>query len=244
MYLKVGGRLRPFNEADASISYDVIFDGERNAAKIIQTWRIDGVVNQQESDASQSKMTAKLQTLESDFNQYRPDLIFLEDDGRTESALKIRRQQCLAGPDLTNFSYPKDGNKVYATGHPYTASFVCETAVNARNAILEFSEEVVGGGDGGWERVHVGGAINLPEEQIGTQHNFYRYRQSGSAVGLFDYPNIPPPLWPSKLKRPAPQITKTSARKPGPVDQEFRISWVYEFETVYPLTGRPHRFTF
>lgn len=241
MYLKIGGRLRPFNEADASITYTPVFDGLRRMVSVRQTWQIDGVVVQQ-TNATQTSMTAKLMVLEQDFGQYRPDLVFLEDNGTTPSALQLLASTCLDGPRLTNFSFPKDPNKVYSNGHPYTATMEADVlALGAGNAILEFSEEVVDEGTGGWERVHVGGAINLPEEQIGTQFHPYLYRQSGTIVGLFDYPLIPPPLWPSKLKRQNPQIIDVSPEIVGAVDQRFRRSYTYLFESAYPLTGRPHR---
>lgn len=244
MFLRIGGKLRPFNEADASITYTPIFDGQRRMVKVHQTWQIDGTVLLQ-TNATQTRMTQALNILEQDFSQYRPDLIFLEDNGATPSVLKLLASNCLTGPELTNFSFPKSPEKVYATGVPYVAIMEADvSAIAAGNAILAFTEEVVSEGSGGWERVHVGGAINLPEEQIGTQYNPYRYRQSGTAVGLYGYPYIPPPLWPSKLKRPNPQVVESSPEILGLVDQNFRISWSYMFESAYPLTGHPHRTTF
>lgn len=242
MYLRIGGRLRPFNEADASISYVPVFDGARRIVKVHQIWQIDGNVNLQ-TNATQTAMTAALRVLEQDFSQYRPDLVFLEDNGATPSALQLLAANCLQGPELTNFSYPKNPNKVYATGHPYVATMEADTIASGAsgNSILEFREEVVDEGTGGWERVHVGGAINLPEEQLGTQFAPYRYRQTGTAVGLFAYPQIPPPLWPAKLKKPDPQITRVSPEVIGAIDQRFRINWTYVFESAYPLTGNPHR---
>jgi hypothetical protein len=243
MYLRVGGRLRPFNEADASISYQPIFDGERRMVKVHTTWQIDGVIVLQEN-ATQSRMTAALQVLEQDFRQYRPDLVFLEDNGATESKLSLLSALCLDGPRLTNFSYPKNADKVYSNGMPYTATMEADTSAGSvGNAIIDFTEAITDEGVGGWERVFVGGAINLPEEQIGTQYNPYRYRQSGTALGLYDYPQIPPPIWPALLKRPDPVVTTVSPEIRGSVDQNFRISWTYIFESAYKLYGRPHRIT-
>lgn len=243
MYLRVGGRVRPFNEADASISYVPMFDGSRRMVKVRQIWQIDGVVVLQ-TNATQTRMTQSLAILEQDFSQYRPDIVFLEDNGSTPSALQLLSRNCMQGPLMTNFNYPKSPEKVYSNGHPYTATFEADVAVgSAGNPIMEFVEEVADEGTGGWERVHVGGAINPPEEQIGTQYHPYRYRQSGSAVGLYDYPSVPPPIWPSKLKRPNPQIVDVSPEIRGLVDQNFRRSWTYIYESAYPLYGRPHRLT-
>jgi len=244
MYLRVGGKVRPFNEADVSISYQAVFDGLRRLVKVQTTWQIDGTVLLQ-TDASQRNMSAALATLEADFRQPTPDLIFLEDNGSTPTPLQLLARNCLSGPSLTNFNYPKDSNKVYAIGTPYTATYVADSlAAGAGRPIIEFSESVTDTGEGGWERVHVGGAINLPEEQIGTQYKPYRYTQSGSAVGLLAYPSVPPPIWPASLKRPRPQVSLMSPEILGAVDQMFRISWAYSYESARPLVGYPHRFTF
>lgn len=241
MYLKIGGVTRPFNEADASISYTPVFDGSRRIIKIHQVWQIDGVVVQQ-TNATQTNMTAKLEQLRRDFSQDRPDLVFLEDDGVTPSALELLASVCLQGPELTNFSFPKNANKVYSNGHPYTATMEADVWSGAAgNPILEFEEEVIDEGSGGWERVHVGGAINLPEEQIGTQYAPWRYTQSGTSLGLYTWPNIPPPIWPAMLKKPYAKITRTSPEVLGTVDQRFRISWSYSYESRVQLFGGPHR---
>lgn len=243
MYLRIGGRLRPFNEADASISYFPVFDGLRRMVKVRTVWQIDGSIVLQQN-ATQSNMTQALAILENDFRQPRPDLVFLEDDGSTPSRLSLLAQNCLDGPRLTNFSYPKNADKVYAISVPYTATMEADSIVgSAGNAIMEFNEEIVDNGDGGWERVHVGGAINPPEEQIGVQHNVYTYRQTGSAVGLYDYPQVPPAIWPALLKRPYPATVLSAPQIRGAVDQMFRINWSYTFESSYRLFGRPHRIT-
>lgn len=244
MYLQIGGRVRPFNEADVSISYVPQFDGERRMVKIRTVWQIDGSILLQ-TNATQRNMTSAIVLLEQDFRQYRPNLIFLEDDRSTPSKLALMANNCLDGPMLTNFSYPKDANKVYAISMPYTATMEADVAVGSvGNAIMDFSEEIIDEGTGGWERVMVGGAINPPEEQIGVQYNPYKYRQNGTAVGLYDYPKIPPPIWPALLTRPHPQVSLSGPQVRGTVDQMFRITWSYSFISNYRLFGRPHRITF
>ena len=240
MYFKIGGVFRPFQEVDAAISAELRFDGSRRLVATRQVWQISGRLVLQE-DATQTNMTAALGQLDQDYRQERPDLIFYQDDQTTPSHLQLLRANCLDGPNLTNFSYPQSPDKVYANCVPYAATFEADVPINsAGNPIMEFREEVIDVGSGGWERVHVGGTINPPEEQIGTQFNVYRYQQTGSAVGLYDYPQIPPPIWPAALKRPNPRKVKSSPEVQGPVKQRFRIQWTYEYEASYELFGNPH----
>ena len=242
MRLKIGGAIRPLQEADATIRYEPVFGGDKRMLAVKEIWQIDGTVVLQ-SNATQSNMTAALVALEQAFTTPRPDLVFLEAGTGRPSQFELLRSRCLSGPVVTNFSYPKSPDKVYSNGVPYTATIEAMVAIGAGNGILEFKEEVIDAGTGGWERVHVGGVINLPEEQIGRQHGVYTYRQVGTAVGLLGYPAIPPAIWPRYLKRPDPVVRNMSPEELGAVDTRFRRSWEWTFESAYKLTARPHRFT-
>lgn len=107
---------------------------------------------------------------------------------------------------------------------------------------MSLFELIEDAGTGGWEKVFVGGAINPAEEQIGKQHATYKYMQTGSAVGLFNYPPVPPPVWPGSLKRPNPRLSYTSPQMVGNVLTNYGISWAYEYESPHKLFGKPHTF--
>lgn len=243
MYLKIGGAVRPFVEADIEPTYQFFYDGLRRLFKIGVTARITGRIVLE--DPSQGNMTTAIDLLGSQLKQPRPDIVLLEDDGATPTAFVFRAADCILGPDILEANLPSNAGKVYATSQPYEATFYAEIlATSEANPIIEFRETVDDSGSGGWERVFVGGAINPPEEQIGQQYATYRYIQQGSAVGLFSYPPIPPPLWPGALKRPRPRVARESADTLGAVrPTNFRISWAYEFESNYELFGEPHTFT-
>lgn len=241
MYLKVGSRIRPFNEADAAISYSPIYDAYNRMTSIDERWDITGRIVLQ-TNASQANMTKAIRLLQQDFNQERPDLIFLEDDGVRESAWALRANECMDGPKVVDSGFPQDPQNVYATGTSYSVSMMGRRAVRsaARNPILEFTEEIDPRG-GGPIVGYVGGALNYAERQVFKQFDPWTCVQRGSAVGLYGWPIPPGPIWPqAQLERMIPR--KVAPRVLGPIQQEFEITWEYKFGWPFALTGNPHTF--
>lgn len=243
MYLKVGGAIRPFVEANVEPTYRLIYDGQRRIVKTAVTFAIDGRIVLQDG-ASQRAMTQAIELMFRQFSQPNPDIILLEDDGSTESAIKLRRQDCLLGPEVVELSLPSNEGRVYSVSAPYRITVTAEISrASGANPIVAFSEMLADLGTGGWEKVYVGGAINPPEEQIAQQFTTYKYVQQGSAVGMFGYPTIPPPIFPRYLKRPRPRVERMGPEILGNVPQNYRISWAYEYESAWELRGFPHNFT-
>jgi hypothetical protein len=241
MYLRIGGKTRPFNEATAPITYRSIFDAKKRLVQVEETWNISGRVVLQ-TNATQRRMTVALNLLKTDLSQYRPDLVFIEDDGVTESALRMLASECIDGPTIEIAGFPVQGSDVYATGMSYTATAIGVKPVNGagQNPIVEFNE-TVRNPQGGYELGFVGGAINDAELQVFYQNKPYLYVQSGSSVGLYGYPAPPPPLWPEfQLKRNQPVYM--SPRNIGFVNTYFETQWEYTFGSIYPLLGLPHSF--
>lgn len=241
MYLKIGSVLRNFNEVKTpSISYKPFYDSRRRVAYIEEQWQISGRIVLQ-TNATQTRMTQALQQLESDWNQIRPSLLFVEDNGVTPSHLKLNASECFDGPNIVDASFPGDAADVYATGMLWAVTVSAKRLpAGVGNPLLEFSESVARV-SGGTIIGFVGGAINYPERQIFKQHEPYIYEQSGRAVGLFGYPSPPPALWPgAQLEEMKPVLV--SPRVMGSVDSEFEIQWSYRFGNEFPLSGLPHTF--
>ncbi len=237
MYLRIGTRMRKFNEANASVSYAPVYDNRKQAIYVDETWNITGRLVLQE-DASQANMTLAINQLARDLEQPRPDLQFLEDDGYTPSAFRLLAANCLEGPNLISAEFPSGGNDVYATGVAYSAQFQARKAIARNDAITEFSEQL-SNPTGGQVEGYVGGAINLPERQVFKQSEPYTYTQSGRAVGLYGYPIPPLPLWPAwQLRRNKPVYL--SPRISFPIPMEFEVQWEYNFGSEFPLIGTPH----
>lgn len=241
MYLKVGGNVRPFCEADVLPQYQLFYDGQRQLYKTGITMQIEGRIVQQTS-ATQSGMTNLIRLLQQQLAQTTPDVILLEDDGVTESAISLKSANCISGPLLLDYSLGANEGSVYPTSLPYSATYYGEVASSSGANPITFFNETLDKSGGGPIRVHVGGAINVPEEQIGQQYEVYRYVQAGSARGLYGYPLVPQPIFPGSLKRPG-RVVLGGPQERGRINMEFLISWTYEFESAYELFGVPHTFT-
>lgn len=241
MYLKIGSVLRPFNEVKTpSISYKPAYDARRRLMYIEEQWQISGRIVLQ-TNATQTRMTQALQKLESDWAQVNPSLLFVEDNGVTPSHLKLNASECFDGPLVVDASFPGDSADVYATGMLWAVTVVAKRLpAGVGNPLLEFTESVARV-SGGTIIGFVGGAINLPERQVFKENEPYIYEQSGRSVGLFGYPNPPPPLWPGALLEEMKPVL-VSPRVLGTVNSEYEIQWSYRFGNEFPLSGLPHTF--
>ncbi len=246
MRLQLGGAIRPNNESVASISYSPVYDITRVVTSMRERWDIAGRIVLQ-TNASQQQMTAEIEKLKRDFDQgVNNNIVYLEDLTNRPTALKINVADCLLGPYVVDSSFPNQNDDVYATGMGYRVVFECVRYVANGSGLLAFEENFDNTEPGGTEIVWVGGSVNYPEQQIGTQYKAFRYTQSGSATGLFAYPAIPPCLFPFASTRwsngqPLAKITKQSPKVLGRVDTEFQINWEYEMAWHLPLNGTPHR---
>lgn len=238
MRLRIGGAIRPLNECVASISYAPTYDVSKRVTKLKERWDISGRIVLQ-TNASQTAMTAAIERLRADFSQEGADLVFLEDFGSAETALALRAQNCLVGPYIVDSSFPNSAGDIYSNAMSYRIVFEAETLTSTGTNLIEFSESVTEI-EGGPEEGYVGGAVNYPERQVFMQNKPFRYKQSGSAVGLLARPTWPPPIWPFAMIH-RPQITKISPRVLGNIDTEYGIQWEYEFAWHQELFGEPHR---
>jgi len=236
MYLKVQNTLRPFNEAWATITYEPVYDLRKRVIQLKERWEIEGRVVLQ--SGTQGQMTLALSQLDRDFSQYEPDLVFVEDDGVTESFMRLKSADCLQGPYMLRSSFPHNNQNIYATGESYSITFEGIKRVPGTGGLVSFTENLQKM-SGGTEIVFVGGAINYAERQIAKQHAPYMYRQSGSAVGLYGWPVPPPPIWPSALLGEA-KVNYVSPRELGRVNMYYEVQWTYEFGNEFALAGRPH----
>jgi hypothetical protein len=238
MRLRVGSSVRPLNEAVAQVSYKPVYDITRKVSKLIERWDITGRVILQ-TNASQTAMTAELNNLSNALSQEGADIAFMEDYNNIDTKLALYANQCLVGPYIVDSGFPNAQGDIYSNGMSYRVVYEAERLAGVGGNLLQFEEQILEA-EGGEEHGYVGGAVNYPERQVFAQHKPFRYRQSGSATGLFAHPTIPPPIWPwAQLKRP--EVTYASPKVLGNVDQEFTVSWSYDFAWHDQLYGTPHR---
>jgi len=236
--LKIGSFLRPNNEATANISYRPLYDAKQRMYGVMETWQISGRLTI--NPGGQTEMDAALRILRRDFSQQEPDLVFMHDDGFTESEQQLKRQNCVSGPTVTALGLPRDAEDVYATGMTYTATFEAETRLSGAtgNPIIEFNE-TLSNPEGGTKLGFVGGSIGLAERQVFQQNAPYIYIQAGFAVGKYGYVAPPLPLWPNlQLERNKPVLV--GPRKLGRINTEYVTQWSYRMGNEFPLSGVPH----
>lgn len=239
MKLKIGGRVRPNNEAVSSISYSPMYDVSRRMVGIVERWDTSGRLIP--TVAGQPQMTAFLNQLSTDISQSNVDLVYLEDVTNAPTALKLIAADCLRGPYILDLGLPNQADDVYATGMTYRVIWeALKPYGSAGNALLDFNETIIVE-PGGETFVMVGGAVNYPERQLAFQNKPYTYIQSGSAVGMYATPNPPGPIWPFAAVNIQPRLTYSSPRQVGNIDVEFGVAWEYRFEWHVPLIGSPHR---
>lgn len=245
MILSVGGRLRPNNEAVASVSISPVYDVDHKIRFYFERWDVTGrIVNY--PIATQAITTAAIARLRQDLLQPNVDIEFLEDTTKAQTAFKLLAANCVTGPYITEYAFPNSAEEVYATGVMYRVLYEakCIASGNASN-LLEFNETVECVQPGGREFVYVGGAINYPERQLGRQWKTWRYVQSGSALGATAAPFAPPPIWPFALVNPDDRRgSRASPRLLGRtagLDTDYAITWEYEYEWHTQLNGIPFR---
>lgn len=241
----VGSAVRPNNEAVASITLSPVYTVDRTVAYYIERWDVTGrIVNY--PIATQEITTAALARLRAELLQTNVDVKFLQDDNAVETALALRAANCITGPYVTEHAIPTSPEEVYATGVMYRVLYEAKCLANSPSSnLLEFSETISCTQVGGRQMVYVGGSVNLPERQTGMQHQTWMYTQSGSALGLYAYPLIPPPIWPFALVSPEGRPFSISSpvvlgNSPS-LDTELRVSWEYNYEWATELRGIPHR---
>ena len=248
MYLVLGGKTRPFLEASVdSVAYDGVFNAFRQMLQYRETWSVSGriVTDQTVTTTAQaaSWMSNAITELRNDLlTMVRPRVTMLNDD-LSVSCWDLDPAVCVEGPTIQGIQFPKDGQDIFVTGNNYSFQVVAVKNLVGSNAhgVLEFNESLENTA-GGQINGHVGGIINPAEPQIFKQFEPWKYMQSGTAMGQYGYPTIPPPIYPSSLTRPVRRKVY-SPEIAYPVPQRFRIDWSYEFESniALPLVP-PHSF--
>ena len=248
MYLVLGGKTRPFLEATVDdVAYEGIYNGFRQMLQYREIWNVSGriVTDQTVTSAAQaaSWMSGAINELRNDLlTMVRPRVTMLNDD-LSVSCWDLDPLACVEGPTIQSIRFPRDGQDIFVTGNNYAFQVVAVKNLTSSGAhgVLEFNEgleNVAGGQING----HVGGIINPAEPQVFKQFEPWKYIQSGSALGQYGFPNIPPPIYPSSMTRPVRKKVY-SPEIAFPVPQRFRIDWSYEFESsvALPLVP-PHSF--
>lgn len=239
MYLKYGS----YTHADAEVSFTIDSQSLENEAGqqygYRNTWRIEGCL---QADDTTAVVTA-FRALETAYSVWYRDLVFYDDSGNITH--KLLNAGSLTGVKIVSPpSYPRGEGAELSTFRHYTLMASADYPAGAGlNALRSFSETLAFTG-GGPERTVVECANVPPQEQVLKAFTMFRAVQSGSAVGMFQYPVIPPPLFPGKERirsvPPGNPVHGSPKLRNGRYI-DWPVSWSYEFISATPLVGFPNR---
>lgn len=162
----------------------------------------------------------------------------------------LNSQHSLASKDTdggilidTTPSFPSNANGAYANYLVYSFSLSATIPVaNPKTALDRFEESLAFEG-GGPEFGSLEPNIGRPVIQRLKQSTTFIATQQGQAVGVYSYPTVPAPLWPSSLRK-KPSINKTAPQRFGSgsnlIFKHYGVQWKYEFLSPFPFFGNPH----
>jgi hypothetical protein len=196
------------------------------------TWNIRGQLHAADTAA----LVSAIRALEAAYSQWYQDLVFR--DGAL-TVFELANRGSLTGVKIIKRpSFPNLEGAQLTTYVDYEIVATADYPVSTQNPLKAFSETLVFSG-GGPRRTAVECVNVPPQEQVLTAFTAYRAIQSGQAVGLTDYPLVPPPLFPGKLEE-TPEIQRVGPRLQNSVHTDFSVSWTYRYISATPLFGLPN----
>lgn len=148
---------------------------------------------------------------------------------------------CLGGVRITEPPSFPDGRGIeMVTKRTFTIGLTAIEVLNPNcNMVMSFQESLDFKG-GGKRRGLLETLTGYPHAQMWRQHTIFTAKQAGQAVGLFDYPSVPLPIWPTNRTEEYPSTHKGHPEKIGDAWRNFPISWSWEFASEYQMIGNPH----
>jgi len=223
MILKYGGYTHADDECTVSVESGSIYSTRlaRHITKIVMS--VDGRIHA----ANVGALTAAINTMESAYSVDNRDLILYENDGTTRTAHKLLTGTALGGVRITNppsFSEVVKGE--YTTWRNY--HFEAEADYLAlRENTLAFKETISSTGTGGPRYVYLEVIQGQPQKQLVANSTVASMVQSGSALGVLGYPNVPTPIFSGDEDVVERNVTRVGPMRLLGVSTEFGVSWTF-----------------
>jgi hypothetical protein len=189
---------------------------------------------------TQTSLTNEINSLINAYSIDGQDLLFYLDDGVTLTAHCLFNANTLGGTHVKPPSFPNGQGAEYSTYRSYTIEVWGDVPLTGNNLLLEYEETLEAQGNGGPTRVFLHVAQGPPVWQQTTQLSVYRVTQTGSAKGLYAYPQPNPPLWPGNVVSEQMRISFRTPRLRRNQYYEYPVSWSYPMEANLALTGLPN----
>ncbi len=170
------------------------------------------------------------------------DLTLLNDDSSTALILpnagSITGVRVTSGPNMTSYQ-----GAVWGTWVPFAFAAEAEYPLAGTANLLKSWRETLAFSGGGPLYAHMPAINGFPQKQLIYPAMPYACVQSGQIVGLYQYPAVPPPLFPFALKE-NPNIKPSSPTRKGFGYEDFAWDYSYSFEDAAPLVGLPNFWVF
>lgn len=187
---------------------------------------------------SQSTMKTKIAECQDAFASNFKDVMLLQPDGSTRSQHVLLNAQTFGGVIVVQRPQFPDGKGAqHVTFRTANAAVQATIMVDSGTGYKEHFEEVTFSG-GGPRFGHLEPLWGRPIKQLRKQNTIYKATQTGRREGIYGFPDIPAPIWPSALLE-EPIVVKSGPRLIGNTYTDFLISWTYQFEDANRLVGSP-----
>jgi hypothetical protein len=241
MFFKYGSYTHANNEVNlSSFRRTTIYNDRGIPQRENVSMRITGVLLGDTQDA----LTTKIAALEAAYAVRGGDAALYQDDGAGSigsiTPHKIISSDTISGTRVDAITWLGIvNNGEYATGRTYEIALSAELAIT-ESSIVSFAESLSFTGTTGPRDVWIEIRNGPARRQTVSQRTTMRVNQSGQAVGLLSYPNVPAPIFPGLEHVDGRRIIKGSPQFNGEVFTDWPIAWSYEFESAQALVGSPH----
>ncbi len=200
-----------------------------------ERWNIQGRCQAGSAEAISAAISAREQA----FKIPNQNLTLYLGDGSV-STHQINAAYTQGGVRTSKFvDYPIGRGAEYSTYRNWSVSVEADF-LDASVGLIAWTELVSFAG-GGQRTIWLEPLNGPPQQQLANEQTTFKATQSGNATGLLAYPIPPTPIWPyAELidrRRLSQTLPKRTGRGAAAFYSQFKISWDYQFESGYQLTG-------
>lgn len=241
MFLKVGTSYTfPIGAADLNITREVLTNEADQPYATRDRWASETLL----VGTSAVDIDAKVALLYAAFNSNGKDFRLTMPNGTTNSQHVLLNSGSITGtlirkrPSVTTFAGAGGVTNIRCTWE-----VEAEYPISNSASLLRSFEETLSIDGGGSEIGYLKPLYGFPQAQTLRRNDSYRAVQQGSAVGIYGRPDplvIAPPIFAGFQLR-APKISMRSPRRRGLGNEDFAVSWLWEYESASPLVGEPNQ---